>query len=106
MSDLARVVLCTCPDNETAAALADAIVAAERAACVNIVAGLTSVYRWRGEVKHDPEVLLVIKCHADQVDELSGFIAAKHPYEVTECIALPVVDGLPDYLAWIARGGD
>ena len=97
----ALVCYCTCPDPATADRIADALVGERLAACVNIVPGVRSVYRWRGEVEHADEVLLVIKTAADRLDELTARVTSLHPAELPELIAVEVVNGLPGYLSWV-----
>ena len=62
----------------------------ELAACVNIVPQITSVYRWKGKVEKDNEILLIIKSRKSRLQELTSFICQNHPYEVPEVISLPV----------------
>ncbi|MCK6507290.1 divalent-cation tolerance protein CutA [Myxococcota bacterium] len=100
MSDIA-VVLVTCPDVDTAARLACSLVEERLAACGNVLPGLRSIYAWKGAVHDDAEVLLVLKTRRDRASELCDRVAALHPYEVPEAIALPVVSGLPAYLGWV-----
>ena len=97
----ARVVLVTAPPRR-APALARALVRRRLAACVNLVPGVRSVYRWKGRVEEARETLLVAKTTAARVPALLAAIAELHPYEVPEGIALPVVAGLAPYLRWIA----
>lgn len=94
------VALCTCPP-EKAEEIAGQLVRRRVCACVNVVPGLTSVYEWKGEIERDPESLLVIKTRSDRFDELEAAVAAVHPYEVFELIALPVERGNAAYLDWI-----
>lgn len=96
-----RLLLCTCPDQETAGRIAETLVGARLAACVNLLPGITSVYRWQGEVQREPEVLLLIKTAAARLPALTETLRGLHPYQVPEIIALPVTDGLPDYLNWV-----
>jgi periplasmic divalent cation tolerance protein len=96
-----QAVLMTAPSAEVAAAIARALVGEGLAACVNLVPGVRSIYRWQGEVCDDAEVLCVIKTRADRFDALRARIVALHPYEVAEVIALPIVAGNEAYLAWI-----
>jgi periplasmic divalent cation tolerance protein len=96
------VVLCTVPDAPTGERLARALVEERLAACVNLVPGLTSIYRWQGEVARDSELLLVIKAQRSALAALVERVRTLHPYEVPELIALPIVAGSPDYLAWLA----
>jgi periplasmic divalent cation tolerance protein len=97
------LVLCTCPDLEVAAAIAEALVAEGLAACVNLVPGLTSIYRWQGEIQREGEVLLLIKTAAQRFEALAERLRRLHPYELPEIIALPIAAGLPDYLAWVSQ---
>ena len=101
MSDAHLLILCTCPDRESAEDIAERLVAARLAACVNIVPGLTSVYRWQGAVERSDELLLLIKTHTDQYALLEGTLREAHPYDLPEIIALPIAAGLPAYLSWI-----
>ena len=99
----ALVVLCTCPDEATATGIATALLAEKLAACVNCVAGIRSMYRWDGQIRDDTEVLLVIKTSAARYGALEALLQARHPYEMPEIIALPVVAGAADYLSWIRQ---
>jgi periplasmic divalent cation tolerance protein len=96
-----RLVLCTCPDQERALAIGTALVEQGLAACVNLVPGLLSVYRWEGTVQRDPEVLLLVKTRADRLADLTEGLRRLHPYDLPEIIALPIIAGLPAYLSWI-----
>ena len=95
------MVYCTCPDHDAAMTMADAIIDAGLAACVNIVPGLISIYRWQGERQQGTEELLLIKTSADAYPALEKHIAASHPYELPEIIAVPINTGLPAYLDWV-----
>ena len=96
------LVLTTLPDRASAQALAASLVDERLAACVNILSPCQSVYRWQGAVKTDDEVPLLIKTCEARYAALETAIVAQHPYQTPEIIALPVVDGLPAYLAWAA----
>jgi periplasmic divalent cation tolerance protein len=95
------VVLSTCASPEEAERIARALVGARLAACVNIVPGVRSIYRWKGAVEDAGEWLLLIKTRRDLAGPLGAELARLHSYEVPECIALPVVAGLDAYLGWI-----
>ncbi len=95
------VVLVTCPGRTVAKRIARALVSEGLAACVNIVPGLISIYRWQGKICRDPEVLLVIKTRRRLLHTLADRVKALHPYTVPEVIALPLVGGSPAYLAWV-----
>jgi periplasmic divalent cation tolerance protein len=96
-----RVALSTAPDADTAARIARALVDERLAACVNLVPGVRSIYRWQGALEDAAEVLLVIKTRAERLDALSTRLRALHPYELPELVALPAVGGLDAYLAWV-----
>ncbi|HEY0721542.1 MAG TPA: divalent-cation tolerance protein CutA [Gammaproteobacteria bacterium] len=96
-----QIVLTTCPDQESADALAVQLVESRLAACVNIVPGIRSVYRWKGEVLKETELLLVIKSSSTCFESLKEAILARHPYELPEVIAVAVNAGHLPYLAWI-----
>ena len=103
MSTHCRLILCTCPDGDTARRLAESLVGERLAACVNLLPGLTSVYRWEGRIQHDSEVLLLIKTVEARVEPLAERLRQLHPYEVPEIIALPIVSGASDYLNWVSE---
>jgi len=71
------------------------------AACVNIVPGVVSIYRWKGQVEKEPELLLVIKTVAERVDALKARLLELHPYELPEVVVIPIAGGHAPYLAWI-----
>ena len=97
----AVLVHCSCPDAETAARIARALVEERLAACVQTLPAMRSTYRWQGEVREDGEVLLLIKTAQARLPALKTRIAALHPYEVPELLVFAASDGLPAYLAWI-----
>ncbi|MER5264506.1 divalent-cation tolerance protein CutA [Actinosynnema sp. NPDC002837] len=103
MSDNHVVVITTTDSEDAAGALAKAIVGARLAACVQISGPVRSVYRWEGAVNDDREWQLWIKTAYDRVDELTEFVTARHTYDVPEVLALPVLGGNPDYLAWLTE---
>lgn len=96
-----RLLFCTCPDRETALRLAETLVSERLAACVSLLPGISSVYRWQGEVERADEVLLLIKSTQERFEALAERVRQLHPYEVPELIAVPMTEGLPDYLNWI-----
>lgn len=95
------LVLCTCPDRETARQLADRLVGERLAACVNIVPGLESVYEWQGKVERDAEVLLIIKTRRDRYAKVEATLRQHHPYELPEILRVSLSGGLQEYLHWI-----
>ncbi len=98
-----QLVLTTCPDNETAERIARALVGERLAACVNILPIAQSVYLWKGEVESAAELLLIIKSVTNAYGPIENRIRELHSYELPEVIAVPIADGLPDYLAWISN---
>ncbi|MFP4062701.1 MAG: divalent-cation tolerance protein CutA [Halochromatium sp.] len=94
---------CTCPDLETAQALARTLVAEHLAACVNVLPGLISVYRWQARIETDAEVLLLMKTTQARVADLAARIDSLHPYEVPEVISHPITAGHPHYLDWVRQ---
>jgi periplasmic divalent cation tolerance protein len=96
------VVLTNLPDREAALKLAQDLVARRLAACVNVLAECTSVYRWKGEVERTVEVPVLIKTRAEKYAEVEAAIRGLHPYELPEILAVPVVRGLEEYLQWVA----
>ena len=101
MSGDLQLGFCTGPNEEIAVKIADQLVADQLAACVNIVPGITSVYRWQGAVEHGQEVLLIIKTSETVWPRLEQCIQALHPYELPEIIAVPIHTGQADYIKWI-----
>ena len=97
------IALCTCPERESALHIAEQLVDRRLAACVNLVPGITSVYRWKGKLESADEVLLVIKTREDRLPELQQAVSEMHPHELPELIAVPVAGGLPAYLNWVAQ---
>ncbi len=102
MSD---VVVCfsTASSDEEAARIGRALVEEELAACVNLVPGVRSIYRWQGKIEDGAEVLMVIKTRRPKVDALVARLKSLHSYTVPELVAMDVVAGNPDYLAWVAE---
>ncbi|MCC7538332.1 MAG: divalent-cation tolerance protein CutA [Deltaproteobacteria bacterium] len=95
------VVLCTVPEPRVGAEIARILVGRRLAACVNVVPGLTSIYRWKGEIHEDAEALMVIKTRRQNVGALEQAIRSSHPYSVPEVVALPIGAGSAEYLSWL-----
>jgi len=106
-SDLRQVTV-TCPDMESARKVAATVVGRRLAACVNIVPGVVSIYRWMGEISEDQEVLLLIKTREEFVESLFTAIVANHPYEQPAIEVLPIVHAGRGVEVWIRAetGGD
>lgn len=99
----ACLVITNLPDADAAQALAEYLVQAGLAACVNILAPCQSVYQWQGKLERAQEVPLLIKTSRARYADVEAAIRARHPYELPEVIALPIEAGLPDYLAWLEK---
>jgi len=97
------VVLSACASTEEAGRIARELVEKRVAACVNIVSGVRSVYRWKEEIADEPEVLLIVKTSRELFPKLRTELEKLHSYEVPEVIALPIVDGAERYLEWLDR---
>jgi periplasmic divalent cation tolerance protein len=95
------VVLSTVGGAEDAERIAERLVEQGLAACVNVLPGVVSIYRWKGRVERDEERLLLIKTRAERFEELRETIVSLHPYEVPEIVALPVIAGHQPYLDWL-----
>ena len=100
------VLLCltTCPDPDSAERLAEALVAEHLAACINLIPGLRSIYRWQDAIQRDAEVLLLIKTTRARYPALQARLPQLHPYELPELVAVEACSGLPAYLDWVAEG--
>jgi periplasmic divalent cation tolerance protein len=97
------VAMTTLPADFDARSLAEALVTEGLAACVAVIPSIESVYAWEGVLQHDREQQVVIKTTRERVDALWTALRERHPYEVPEFVVLPVVDGNPSYLDWVAR---
>ena len=97
------IVLTTCESSQDAQTIAETLVEKRLAACVNILPGLKSIYRWQGKVENATELLLLIKTRRGLFEQLSAELARIHPYEVPEVIALPLIDGASAYLGWLEK---
>ncbi len=95
------LVLTTCPGTITAKQIAQDLVANDVAACVNIIPGLTSYFKWSHKVESDVELMLLIKTTSEHFPAVQKRIKSLHPYELPEIIAVSIKDGLEEYLRWI-----
>lgn len=96
------LVLTNFPDRASALALAQKLVDERLAACVNVLADCTSVYRWQEKIENASEVPVFIKTLAQHYPRVEQAVKAMHPYELPEIIAVPISNGLPAYMQWIA----
>src|SRR5437870_3678664 len=97
------VILSTCDSEEQATRVARHLVEQRLAACVNILGGARSIYRWKDEIEEAAEWVLVIKSRRDLLAAVRAEISKIHSYEVPEVLSLQVVDGSESYLAWLDR---
>jgi periplasmic divalent cation tolerance protein len=95
-----RIALTTCSSLEEARKIAHALVERKLAACVNIVPGVESVYRWKAAVETASEYLLIVKTTANAFSSLRAALGELHSYEVPECIEIAITDGSEDYFKW------
>lgn len=103
MSSELLLVISNFPDRASAEAAANALIAEGSAACVNLLADCTSIYRWQGAVEQANEIPVHIKTTRDAYARLENTLRKLHPYELPEIIAIPVSTGLPAYLDWVAQ---
>jgi periplasmic divalent cation tolerance protein len=95
------VILCTCPDDETAERLARGLVAERHAACVNVLASVRSIYRWEDGIEDQQEVMLVIKTTRSHFFVIEHWLEEHHPYDVPELLALDAAHVSEPYLHWL-----
>ena len=98
----ALICFCTCPDAGTAERIATALVDERLAACVNILPGVRSVYRWQDQVERADEQLLLVKTMPEHFERMKTRLLELHPYELPEVLAVEADHGHPDYLLWVA----
>ena len=96
------LVITNFPDRASALALAQKLVDERLAACVNVLADCTSVYRWQEKIENASEVPVLIKTLAQHYPRVEQAVKAMHPYELPEIIAVPISNGLPAYMQWMA----
>ena len=101
MQQTYQIILCTSPDKESAEKIARQLINDKIAACVNILPGLTSIFPWQGKIETEQEHLLLIKTRKDRYQFVEKSIQTNHPYEIPEIIAIPVENGLAEYMQWI-----
>jgi periplasmic divalent cation tolerance protein len=103
MDDDAIVVFMTAANGEEATRLADMLVGAHLAACVQILPEMESVYRWQGKIERQAEVLLIAKTTIGKFDDLEREVRALHSYDTPEIVAVPVITGSAPYLEWLVK---
>ncbi|MGA9854582.1 MAG: divalent-cation tolerance protein CutA [Gammaproteobacteria bacterium] len=103
MDENQLIVLCTSPDPKSAETMATALVEEHLAACVNLVPGLTSIYRWQGSLRREPECLLLIKTSVARFEALRTRLRALHPYDVPEIVGVPITHADSGYRQWLTE---
>jgi len=96
------VLLSTCQEAATAHRIGRILAEASLVACVNIVPGLRSIYRWNDTVQDDPEVLMILKTTGSCLAAAREMLVSLHPYDTPEVVALPIADGHDAYLRWVS----
>ena len=95
------IVYTTCGNITEAEAIARDLIDHRLAACVNVIPGLLSYYRWEGKVENDAELLLMIKTAREHVDDVRRTLEALHSYDLPEMVVVPIIAGSPDYMEWM-----
>lgn len=103
MAGEAILVLSTFPDTSTAERIGRELVEQRCAACASILPGVESIYWWEGKVENAKETLVLFKTTSDRYEALETTLRQRHPYEVPEIIALPIEQGLSEYLRWVSE---
>ena len=98
-----RAVFVTVSSKAEATKIAQVLLTEKLAACVNVIAGVESYFWWDGKIDHATEQLLIIKTTRMKIPELTKSIKRQHSYDLCEIITLPILEGNPDYLKWIAE---
>jgi len=103
MNDEPIVIFITCGTPEEAERIAETLVRRKLAACGNILPEITSIFRWKQTIERERETLLLVKSRRSLFSRIVEQIKGVHSYETPEIIALPVIDGSPDYLTWLSE---
>jgi periplasmic divalent cation tolerance protein len=103
MAERIFLALSTFPDRETAQRISNQLVSGKYAACANILPSIESIYRWKGKIESGNETLVFFKLSEDRQSTFQQELRSLHPYEVPEIIFIPISNGLPAYLRWVAE---
>ena len=95
------IIFSTVPTKDAGNEIADKLIGEELAACVNIIPGIESIYKWKGDICRESELLLVIKSRESLFDSIKEKILSMHPYELPEVVSFQISDGHDQYLKWI-----
>lgn len=97
------IILITTANDAEAHRIATVLLEGKKAACVNIIAGVNSLFWWQGQLESEVENLLVVKTRASRLNEIIALVKANHSYDIPEIIALPIIGGNEDYLQWLEK---
>jgi periplasmic divalent cation tolerance protein len=100
-NDKPVLIYSTFPSTESADRAGSGLVEGRLAACVNIIGGMTSVYRWEGRIERGSEAVMIIKTRASLADTVVARVKEQHPYTNPALLVVPVEGGSGDYLAWL-----
>jgi len=93
----------TVPNIEEGKKIGRMLIEKKKAACVNIIENIFSIYEWKGKIEEDRESLLIIKTTEEKSDQVIKMISELHSYDVPECIGVRIEKGLKKYLDWIGE---
>ena len=94
------VILITCASSEEAEKITETLVSEKLIACGNIISGVQSIFFWQGKVSKEKEALIIAKSVKDKFSSIVARVKTLHSYTLPEIIALPLVEGSPEYLSW------
>ena len=97
------VVFITAGSIEEAEKIGNGLVTEKLAACANIIHPLKSIFFWEGKLCHENEVLMIVKSIGRLFNQLKDYVKKNHRYKVPEIIAIPIIEGSPDYLLWLSE---
>jgi periplasmic divalent cation tolerance protein len=103
MSTSLSVLFVTTNSMENATGLARGLVENQLVACVNIIPGVTSIYKWEGQMNQDSELILMLKTRTELVEQVTNWVKSNHPYTCPEVIALPIIGGNQGYLDFMVN---
>ena len=103
MAEKVLLGISTFPDTEIARRISNQLVSERFAACANILPSVESIYRWKGDIESGTETLVFFKVSEDRQSAFQDKLQSLHPYDVPEIIFIPVTNGLPEYLRWVAE---
>jgi periplasmic divalent cation tolerance protein len=102
MEDLCEVTI-TAPDREWLVDLCRQLIEARLASSAHVIHPIMSVYRWQGDLQQAAEARAFLRSRTSLLDDLTAYVVERHPYEVPNVTAVPLIGGNPDYLAWLER---